>query len=159
MNIHFKSTEICSALKCMTTNEDGRPPCLPLSPSQALALAFLSFHSTFSTPRCQPLNYDGKKVLFRKFHSKPKGISIEIATVKVTGCGIALSHTILITSKMHSCVYTCLHKAWWLLMLYKNFYKFSQFVYFPRNTSLKQIKFQTQFFLLNRKRCKETRKC
>lgn len=77
MNIHFKSTEICSVLKCMTTNKDGKPPCLPLSPSQALALAFLSFHSTFSTPRCQPFNYDGKNVLFRKFHSKPKGISIE----------------------------------------------------------------------------------
>lgn len=64
MNICFQSAEMYSMLKCMPTKNGGRMPCLPLSPSQAFVLAYLSFYSILPTPRSQPLKYNGKKMCF-----------------------------------------------------------------------------------------------
>lgn len=60
MNINFKSAEICSVLKWDRLTK-WQVSYLHLSHSQA-PLMFLSFHSAFVTPRCQPLNEDFKKV-------------------------------------------------------------------------------------------------
>lgn len=79
MNIRFQSAEMYSMLKCMPTKNSGRLPCLPLSPSQAFVLTYLSFYSILPTPRSQPLKYNGKKnVLFREFQSKAEGLIMEI---------------------------------------------------------------------------------